>query len=84
MHQHVITHEQFLAIEERLEIFGRVNEGQILTTIGKHPNLGACVLLSDVTSHPILLSEAPFDATVPSGRTTIFLSPDSRARLTMN
>ena len=84
MHQHVITHEQFLAIEECLEIFGRVNEGQILTTIGKHPDLGACVLLSDVTSRPILLSEAPFDPNVPSGRNAILLPPDSRARLTMN
>ena len=84
MHQHVITHEQFMAIEECLVVFGRVNEGWMLTTIGKHPKLGACVLLSDVTSDPILLSEAPYHPTVASRRDAIPLPHDLRARSTIN
>ena len=62
MHQHAVTNEQFVAIDDELEVFGRVNEGRVLTTIGKHPVLGACILLKNLESEPILLSQSPFEA----------------------
>ena len=62
MHEQVITDEQFAMIQGELEVFGRVNGARAHTTIGKHPTLGACVLLAAVRSDPMLLSEAPFNA----------------------
>ena len=50
MYQHAITIEQFTDIHGKLVVFGRVDEGWILTTIGKHPALGSCVLMTDLAS----------------------------------
>jgi hypothetical protein len=61
MHQHAITIEQFAAINERLEVFGRVEKGVSLTTIGKHPVLGVCVLMAGFGAEAILLSQVPYE-----------------------
>ena len=62
MHLHAITIEQFAKIHKSLEVFGRVEEGWVLTMIGKHPALGVCVMMTDFESHPTLLSEIPLKA----------------------
>jgi hypothetical protein len=59
--------EQFADIHEKLEVFGRVDEGPVLTTIGRHPSLGSCVLLKGLASDLVLLSEVPFEV-VAHGR----------------
>lgn len=74
MHQHAITNEQFVAIDNELEVFGRVNEGRVLTTIGKHPVFGACILLKNLESEPILLSQSPFEAVRKSTKSLKILS----------
>jgi hypothetical protein len=61
MHQHAVTAEEFADIHDKMEVFGRVDEGPVLTTIGRHPSLGSCVLLKDFASDLILLSEIPFE-----------------------
>lgn len=61
MHQHAITVEQFADINEKMEVFGRVEDGPVLTTIGKHPSLGSCIVLQDRTRDLVLLSETPFE-----------------------
>lgn len=61
MHQKVITAEQFAAIQQHLNVFGRVERGAVATTIGKHPALGSCVVFDDMTTELVLLSEIPFD-----------------------
>ena len=65
MHQHAVTAEEFADIREKMEVFGRVDEGPVLTTIGRHPALGSCVLLKGLASDLVLLSEVPFDTTAP-------------------
>ena len=84
MHEQVITDEQFAMIQGELEVFGRVNGARTHTTIGKHPTLGACVLLAAVTSHPMLLSEAPFNAVGSLCRYGSLAPQDSPAGLRIN
>jgi hypothetical protein len=64
MHQHAITAEQFADINEKMEVFGRVEEGPVLTTIGKHPSLGSCIVLHEPARDLVLLSEIPFDGQI--------------------
>ena len=66
MHHHVITMEQFEDINQKMEVFGRVDQGPVLTTIGKHPSLGSCIVLCDSTDDLVLLSEIPFAAAIPA------------------
>lgn len=61
MHQHAITVEQLADIHAKMEVFGRVDEGPVRTTIGKHPSLGSCIVLQDVARDLLLLSEIPYN-----------------------
>ena len=66
MHQNVITADQFVDIQSKLQVFGCGNAGDVATTIGKHPSLGSCVLFGHATRESVLLSELPFDGRADS------------------
>jgi hypothetical protein len=60
MHQQAITREQLIDIHAKMEVFGRVEKGAVLTTVGKHPTLGSCIVRQDPTRDLVVLSEFPF------------------------
>ena len=60
MHETAITLGQLSSIREEIEIFGRVDEGPLVATIGKHPRLGSCIVLEPADVELVLLSEFPF------------------------
>jgi hypothetical protein len=59
MHQQIITIEQFAAINQALEIFGRAEKEGRLTLIGRHAKLGVCVLTTGAGYGSALLSQIP-------------------------
>jgi hypothetical protein len=59
MHQQIITFEQFAAITQALEVFGRAEKAGCLTLIGRHSRLGVCVLTTGAGPGAALLSQIP-------------------------
>jgi hypothetical protein len=57
MHQQIITNAQSVAIRAKLKIFGHVATGDVMTTIGKHPSLGSCIVFEYPSQASLLLSE---------------------------
>jgi hypothetical protein len=60
MHQQTITLEELAGLQQGMQVFGSVDEGPVLTTIGKHPRLGSCIVLHASTTEPLLISERPW------------------------
>lgn len=60
MFQRAITFQEFADLFEQLCFYQQADAGLILTTTGRHPQLGAIVAIQDLAPAMILLSEHPF------------------------
>ena len=62
MHERVITLEQFAVIDGALEVFAREEKAGHMTIVGKHAELGVCVLTKGTADGSTLLSQVPYEA----------------------
>ena len=62
MHQQIITSEQFAVIDAALEVFARAEKAGRMTIVGKHAELGVCVLTTSGADGSSLLSQVPYEA----------------------